>query len=56
MGAVLVFCETDGSGVRSASLPALTAGAALAKQSGGDLVSFDMARSYRACGRRRCRS
>jgi len=39
MGAVLVFCESDDKGVRSASLPALTAGAALAKQSGGDLVA-----------------
>jgi electron transfer flavoprotein alpha subunit len=39
MGAVLVFCESDDKGVRSASLPALTAGAALAKQAGGDLVA-----------------
>jgi electron transfer flavoprotein alpha subunit len=39
MGAVLVFCESDEKGVRSASLPALTAGAALAKQAGGDLVA-----------------
>ena len=39
MPAVLVFCETDARGVRSASLPALTAGAALAKHSGGDLVA-----------------
>ena len=34
MGAVLVFCESDDKGVRSASLPALTAGAALAKAVG----------------------
>ena len=39
MGAVLVFCEADEKGVRSTSLPALTAGAALAKQAGGDLVA-----------------
>jgi electron transfer flavoprotein alpha subunit len=39
MPAVLVFCEADEKGVRSTSLPALTAGAALAKQSGGDLVA-----------------
>jgi electron transfer flavoprotein alpha subunit len=39
MGAVLVFCESDDKGVRSTSLPALTAGAALAKQAGGDLVA-----------------
>ena len=39
MPAVLVFCEADDRGVRSASLPALTAGAALAKHSGGDLVA-----------------
>jgi len=39
MGAVLVFCESDDKGLRSASLPALTAGAALAKQSGGPLVA-----------------
>ncbi len=39
MGAVLVFCEADEKGVRSSSLPALTAGAALAKQSGGPLVA-----------------
>ena len=34
MGAVLVFCEADDKGVRSASLPALTAGAR-AGQAGG---------------------
>jgi len=39
MGAVLVFCESDDKGVRSSSLPALTAGAALAKASGGPLVA-----------------
>jgi electron transfer flavoprotein alpha subunit len=39
MGAVLVFCESDDKGVRSTSLPALTAGAALAQQAGGDLVA-----------------
>jgi len=39
MPGVLVFCEADDKGVRSASLPALTAGAALAKHSGGDLVA-----------------
>jgi len=39
MPAVLVFCEADDKGMRSASLPALTAGAALAKHSGGDLVA-----------------
>jgi len=39
MGAVLVFCESDDKGVRSASLPALSAGAALAKLTGGDLAA-----------------
>jgi electron transfer flavoprotein alpha subunit len=39
VGAVLVFCEVDEKGVRTSSLPALTAGAALAKQAGGDLVA-----------------
>jgi electron transfer flavoprotein alpha subunit len=39
MPGVLVFCEADDKGVRSASLPALSAGAALAKQAGGDLVA-----------------
>jgi electron transfer flavoprotein alpha subunit len=39
MPAVVVFCEADEKGMRSASLPALTAGAALAKLSGGDLVA-----------------
>jgi electron transfer flavoprotein alpha subunit len=39
MPAVLVFCEADEKGIRSTSLPALTAGAALAKQAGGPLVA-----------------
>jgi electron transfer flavoprotein alpha subunit len=41
MGAVVVFCEVsdDGRSVRSASLPALTAGAELAKYQGGDVVA-----------------
>jgi len=39
MPAVLVFCEADDKGVRSTSLPALSAGAALAKHAGGDLVA-----------------
>jgi electron transfer flavoprotein alpha subunit len=39
MPAVVVFCESDGKGIRSASLPALTAGAALAKQQGGEVVA-----------------
>ena len=39
MPGVLVFCEADEKGIRSTSLPALTAGAALAKQSGGELVA-----------------
>jgi electron transfer flavoprotein alpha subunit len=39
MPAVVVFCESDEKGIRSASLPALTAGAALAKQQAGDLVA-----------------
>jgi electron transfer flavoprotein alpha subunit len=39
MGAVLVFCEVDEKGLRSASLPALTAGAELAKQAGGAVVA-----------------
>jgi electron transfer flavoprotein alpha subunit len=39
MGAVVVFCETDEKGIRSASLPALTAGAELAKAAGGQLVA-----------------
>ena len=37
--AVVVFCESDEKGIRSASLPALTAGAELAKQIGGDVVA-----------------
>jgi electron transfer flavoprotein alpha subunit len=39
MPAVVVFCESDEKGIRSASLPALTAGAALAKQQGGELCA-----------------
>ncbi|HXU64182.1 MAG TPA: FAD-binding protein [Polyangia bacterium] len=39
MGAVVVFCETDDKGLRSASLPALAAGGELAKQQGGELVA-----------------
>jgi electron transfer flavoprotein alpha subunit len=39
MPAVVVFCESDQRGIRSASLPALTAGAALAQQQGGQLCA-----------------
>jgi electron transfer flavoprotein alpha subunit len=41
MGAVVVFCEVsdDGKSVRSASLPALTAAAELAKHQGGAVVA-----------------
>ena len=41
MGAVVVFCEVteDGKAMRSSSLPALTAGAELAKHQGGDVVA-----------------
>jgi electron transfer flavoprotein alpha subunit len=41
MGAVVVFCEVsdDGKSVRSASLPALTAAAELAKHQGGPVVA-----------------
>jgi electron transfer flavoprotein alpha subunit len=41
MGAVVVFCEVtdDGKAVRSASLPALAAGAELAKHQGGPVVA-----------------
>jgi electron transfer flavoprotein alpha subunit len=39
MGAVAVFCETDDRGLRSASLPALAAGAELARQSSGEVVA-----------------
>jgi electron transfer flavoprotein alpha subunit len=39
MPAVLVFCEADEKGIRSASLPALSAGAALAKATGGDVAA-----------------
>jgi electron transfer flavoprotein alpha subunit len=40
MGAVVVFCESTDKGVRSASLPALAAGAELAKQHGGPLCAL----------------
>jgi electron transfer flavoprotein alpha subunit len=39
MPSVVVFCESDEKGIRSASLHALTAGVALAKQQGGDVVA-----------------
>jgi electron transfer flavoprotein alpha subunit len=39
MPAVVVLCEADGKGIRSASLPALTAAAELAKQAGGEVVA-----------------
>jgi electron transfer flavoprotein alpha subunit len=39
MADVVVFCESDEKGIRSASLPALTAGAALAKQLGGGVCA-----------------
>jgi electron transfer flavoprotein alpha subunit len=39
MAAVVVFCETADKGIRAASLPALTAGARLAQQTGGPLVA-----------------
>ncbi|HXJ23107.1 MAG TPA: FAD-binding protein [Polyangia bacterium] len=39
MGAVAVFCESDDKGLRSASLPALAAGAELAKQLAADVVA-----------------
>jgi electron transfer flavoprotein alpha subunit len=39
MPAVIVFCEFDEKGIRTASLPALTAGAALAQQTGGEVVA-----------------
>jgi electron transfer flavoprotein alpha subunit len=39
MPSVVVFCESDEKGIRSASLHALTAGAALAKLQGGDVVA-----------------
>jgi electron transfer flavoprotein alpha subunit len=39
MPGVLVFCEADDKGLRSASLHALTAGAALAKHHGGALAA-----------------
>ncbi len=39
MADVVVFCESDDKGIRSSSLPALTAGAALAKQLGGGVCA-----------------
>jgi electron transfer flavoprotein alpha subunit len=39
MASVVVFCEVDEKGLRSASLPALAAGAELAKAAGGDVVA-----------------
>jgi electron transfer flavoprotein alpha subunit len=39
MGAVVVFCEATDKGMRSSSLPALAAGAELAKQQGGTLAA-----------------
>jgi electron transfer flavoprotein alpha subunit len=39
MPSVVVFCESDEKGLRTASLHALTAGAALAKLQGGDVVA-----------------
>ena len=39
MGAVVVFCEADEKGLRSASLPALAAGAELAKAQSGEVVA-----------------
>jgi electron transfer flavoprotein alpha subunit len=39
MPAVVVFCESDDKGLRSASLHALTAGAELAKHHGGELIA-----------------
>jgi electron transfer flavoprotein alpha subunit len=39
MGAVVVFCEATEKGIRSSSLPALAAGADLARQQGGPLTA-----------------
>ena len=39
MGAVIVYCEVAGSGIRSASLPAVTAAAALARHHGGEVIA-----------------
>ena len=39
MASVVVFCETTDTGIRAASLPALTAGARLAEQLKGPLVA-----------------
>ena len=40
MPAVVVLCEADGKGIRSASLPALAAAGELAKQVRGDVVAI----------------
>jgi len=48
MGAVVVFCETTDKGLRSTSLPALAAGAELAKQQGGALVAVVVGAGVRA--------
>jgi len=48
MGAVVVFCETDAKGLRSASLPALTAGAELAKAQSGQVVAVLIGADLRA--------
>jgi electron transfer flavoprotein alpha subunit len=39
MGAVIVYCEISGSMIRTASLPAVTAAAALATHHGGEVVA-----------------
>jgi electron transfer flavoprotein alpha subunit len=39
MGAVIVYCEISGSSIRTASLPAVTAAAALATHHGGEVVA-----------------
>jgi electron transfer flavoprotein alpha subunit len=39
MGAVIVFCEASATGIRSASLPAVTAAAALAGHHGGEVIA-----------------
>jgi electron transfer flavoprotein alpha subunit len=48
MGAVAVFCESDEKGLRSASLPALAAGAELAKAQSGELVAVLLGADVRA--------
>jgi electron transfer flavoprotein alpha subunit len=50
MGAVVVFCETDDKGLRSASLPALAAGAELARQQGGEVVAVLIGADLRGPG------